>query len=88
MVRLHAGHDQLTERIMLRGQGDSWRAPGDPLKGQPTDTLNRIADKAAANADELERAEIGDLRIDTDGRTIEEVTQLVRTKADNWPALS
>jgi adenylylsulfate kinase-like enzyme len=85
-VRLHAGHDQLTERIMLRGQGDGgWRAPGDPLKGQSTATLNRIAAKAAANADELERAEIGDLRIDTDGRTIEEVTQLVRDKAGGWP---
>ncbi|MDX6237905.1 MAG: hypothetical protein QOG10_2720 [Kribbellaceae bacterium] len=85
LVRLHAGHHQLTERIMLRGQGDGWRAPGDPLKGQSTATLNRIAAKAAANADDLERAEIGDLRIDTDGRTIEEVTQLVRTKAGGWP---
>jgi hypothetical protein len=84
-VRLHAGHDQLTERIMLRGQGDGWRAPGDPLKGQSTATLNQIAADAAANADELERAGIGDLRIDTDGRTIEEVTQLVRTKAGGWP---
>jgi adenylylsulfate kinase-like enzyme len=85
MVRLHAGPDRLAERIMLRGQGDGWRAPGDPLKGQPPAILNRIAAKAAANADGLERAEIGDLRIDTDGRTIEEVTQLVRTKADGWP---
>jgi adenylylsulfate kinase-like enzyme len=85
VVRLHAGHDQLTERIMLRGQGDGWRAPGDPLKGQPLAALYRVATKAAANADELERAEIGDLRIDTDGRTIEEVTQLVRTKAGGWP---
>jgi hypothetical protein len=85
MVRLHAGHDQLTKRIMLRGQGDGWRAPGDPLKGQTIATLNRFAAKAAANADELERAEIGDLRIDTDGRTIEEVTQLVRIQAGAWP---
>jgi adenylylsulfate kinase-like enzyme len=85
MVRLHAGHDQLAERIMLRGQDDGWRAPGDPLKGQPVAILNRIAAKAAANADRMERAEIGDLRIDTDGRTIEEVTQLVRTKAGGWP---
>jgi adenylylsulfate kinase-like enzyme len=85
MVRLHAGPDQLAERIMLRAQGDGWRAPGDPLKGQPIAILNRIAAKAAANADGLERAEIGDLRIDTDGRTIEEVTQLVRTKAGGWP---
>jgi adenylylsulfate kinase-like enzyme len=84
-VRLHAGHDQLTERIMLRGQGDGWRAPSDQLKGESTATLNRIAANAAANADELERTEIGDLRIDTDGRTTEEVTQLVRTKAGGWP---
>jgi hypothetical protein len=70
---------------MLRGQGDGWRAPGDPLKGRPLAALYRVATKAAANADELERAEIGDLRIDTDGRTIEEVTQLIRTKAGGWP---
>jgi hypothetical protein len=85
MVRLHAGHDHLAERIMLRGQGDGWRAPGDPLEGQPIAILNRIVARAAASAGELERAEIGDLRIDTDGRTIEEVTQLVRTKAGGWP---
>jgi adenylylsulfate kinase-like enzyme len=85
MVRLHAGRDHLAERIMLRGQGDGWRAPGDPLKGQPVAILNRIAARAAANADGLERAKIGDLRIDTDGRTIEEVTQIVRTKAGGWP---
>jgi hypothetical protein len=35
----------------------------------------------------LERAEIGDLQIDTDGRTIEVVTQLVRTQASGWPDL-
>lgn len=85
MVRLHTGPDRLAERIMLRGRGDGWRAPGDPLKGQPIAILNRIAAKAAANAEGLERAEIGDLRIDTDGRTIEEVAQLVRTKAGGWP---
>jgi adenylylsulfate kinase-like enzyme len=85
MVRLHAGHDHLADRIMLRGQGDGWRAPGDPLEGQPIAILNRIVARAAASAGELERAEIGDLRIDTDGRTIEEVTQLVRTKASGWP---
>jgi len=88
LVRLHAGPDQLTERILLRGQGGGWPAPGDPLRGQPTATLHRIADQAVANADELERAAIDDVRVDTDGRTIEEVAELVCAQANGWPDLS
>lgn len=60
--------------------------PGDPLTGQPTATLHRIADKAVANAEALERAAIGDQRIDTDGRTIEELAHTVLTQAAGWPA--
>lgn len=84
LCRLHAGRDQLTRQIMFRGQGGSWPQPGDPLKGQTTTHLLRIADKAAADADALERAAIGDLRIDTDGRTVEEVADVILTQA-GWP---
>ena len=77
LCRLHAGHDQLTGRIMRRGQGGSWAQPGDPLIGQSTAHLRRIAGEAAADADALERAAISALRIDTDGRTVQEAADLI-----------
>lgn len=84
LCRLHAEREQLTARIMRRGQGRrSWAQPGDPLLGQPTMHLRRIADQAARNADALNRAALGH-RIDTDGRTVDEIADLVTTQTD-WP---
>jgi hypothetical protein len=77
LCRLHAGRDQLTRRIMRRGQGGSWAQPGDPLIGQSAAHLRRIAGRAAADADALERAAIAARRIDTDGRTVEETADLI-----------
>jgi len=62
---------------MRRGQGGSWAQPGDPLTGQSTAHLRRIAGQAAADADALERAVISALRIDTDGRTAEQAADLI-----------
>lgn len=77
VCRLHAGRDQLTSRIMLRGQGrGTWSQPGDPLVGRSVAYLLRVADQAADEAEALERARIGH-RIDTDGRTIDEITDAV-----------
>jgi adenylylsulfate kinase-like enzyme len=75
LVRLHAGQEQLAERIMRRGDGEGWRIPGDPLKGQDTAVLQQIADVAASDAEWLASNRIGDMCIDTDERTVEEVTQ-------------
>ncbi len=72
VCRLHAGPAELTRRIALRGRGESWHQPGDPLLGQPTPVLRRAADEAAADADALERAGLGALRVDTDARTVDE----------------
>ncbi|WP_377272970.1 AAA family ATPase [Peterkaempfera sp. SMS 1(5)a] len=83
MCRLHASRTALTERIKFRGQGGSWPAPGDPLKGRPTAELLRIADEAAATAGALERAALGHLRIDTDDRTVEESAAAITAA---WPA--
>jgi hypothetical protein len=76
LYRLHADRNQLTTRIMLRGRGGSWLQPGDPLAGQPVTYLLRVADQAVIHADALERAAIG-RRIDTDGRTVEQVADAV-----------
>jgi hypothetical protein len=66
LCRLRAGARELTRRIMLREQGGSWPQPGDPLAGQPAAYLLRVAASAAADAEALEHAVTGALRIDTD----------------------
>jgi len=87
VCRLHAGPSELTRRIMLRGQGGGWDQPGDPLNGQPTAHLLDVAGKAAADADLLDRSALGDLRIDTDGRTAEECVEAILAQSgwlDGW----
>ncbi|MDT0441466.1 hypothetical protein [Streptomyces johnsoniae] len=85
VCRLHAGREQLTSRIMSRGQGGSWAQPGDPLRGRSTARLLGVADAAAAQARALERSAVGDLRIDTDTYTAEEAAGTILTRT-GWPA--
>ena len=80
LCRLRAGPDQLQHRIMLRGQGGSWAQPGDPLIGQPAEQLLRVAARAAADADALEHAQIGAVRIDTDTLTAEQTADVIVAK--------
>jgi len=87
LCRLHAGREQLTRQIMARGQGHGWPAPGDPLKGQPVARLLAIADEAVAHADALERAAIGDLSININGYTVEEVAAEIVAQCGGWPKL-
>jgi adenylylsulfate kinase-like enzyme len=77
VCRLHAGPAELARRISRRGEGLSWPQPGDPLIGQPEAHLRLVAAQSAAEAGALERSGLGDLRIDTDGRTAAEVADLV-----------
>jgi hypothetical protein len=84
VCRLHAGRDELTRRVMLRGQGGSWAQPGDPLKGQPAPHLSSAADQAVAEAAILERAAIGDIHIDTDQRTAGDVADAIIAET-GWP---
>ncbi|MCD0484747.1 hypothetical protein LO771_20710 [Streptacidiphilus sp. ASG 303] len=83
LCRLHAGRAALAERIESRSRGGSWPAPGDPLKGRSAAELRRIADEAAATAVALERASLGRLHVDTDGRTVEESVAAIVAA---WPA--
>ena len=80
LCRLHAGADELTRRIMLRGHGGSWPQPGDPLVGQPTAYLLRVAASAVAEAEALEHALASALRVDTDGLTVEETADLIAAR--------
>jgi hypothetical protein len=81
LCRLHAGRQHLTERIMSRGHGGSWAQPGDPLRGQSVTRLLHVADHAVASAASLEDAGIGDLRIDTDGHSVEQVADAITADA-------
>jgi hypothetical protein len=75
--RLHASRGQLAKRIDLRSEGVG--APrglaGDELIGQPAVRLGHFLDQAATEAKMLEHAAIGDLRIDTDDRAVQDIAQ-------------
>ncbi len=86
VCRLHAGPGELTRRILLRGQGGSWAQPGDPLKGLPDAHLRDIAGLAAAQAEALDQATVGDLRIDTDEHTAQETADEIIART-GWPQL-
>ncbi|MEO3931020.1 AAA family ATPase [Micromonosporaceae bacterium B7E4] len=73
VCRLHAGRDSLTERIMLRGQGQGPQIAGDDLSGQPAARLRQAADEATADAEALEDAALGDRRVDTDRQSVPEI---------------
>ncbi|WP_281894285.1 AAA family ATPase [Phytohabitans aurantiacus] len=75
ICRLHADPEQLTERVMLRGQGGGPPIAGDALNGQPTPVLKRAAREATAHAEAIDRANVGDLRIDTNGQTPEQTAR-------------
>ncbi|MEJ3745690.1 AAA family ATPase [Actinomycetes bacterium KLBMP 9797] len=79
VCRLHAGSDELTRRILSRGQGGGPDVPGDWLRGRPEAFLRDVAAAAASSADALDRAAVGDLRLDTDGRSADDAARAVRT---------
>jgi adenylylsulfate kinase-like enzyme len=85
LCRMHADRDQLTRQIMLRGRGGSWAAPGDPLTGVPATRLLEIAEAAAAEAESLERAAIGDFAVAVDGRTVAALADAIRARTNGWP---
>lgn len=85
LCRLHAGREELTRRIMRRGSGGGWSQPGDPLRGRPAERLLEVADEAVATAAALDDAGVGDLRIDTDGHTVDQVADALLART-GWPS--
>lgn len=88
LCRLRAGPEALTERILARGRGRGPALPGDELKGQRVEALRLLAEEAVRDAQDLERAGVGDLCVDTDGRSVPEVAEAVRARAGGWPGLA
>ncbi|WP_326743650.1 hypothetical protein OG830_03285 [Streptomyces sp. NBC_00121] len=78
VCRLHAGPAALAERVAQRGGGHGPAIPGDGIKGLDADGLHRIAEQAAREAAALELAGAGDLRVDTDGRSVHDVVGQIR----------
>jgi adenylylsulfate kinase-like enzyme len=76
LARLHAGREQLTQRIMRLGRGEGWPQPGGPLRGRSVEHLLQVADQATADAEALERAALGALRVDTDRRTVSQAADV------------
>ncbi|WP_328475819.1 AAA family ATPase [Actinoplanes sp. NBC_00393] len=64
VYRLHAGPDQLRERIRQRGLGYGPPIIGDELRGQPADVLAAAHEDAVAQAEKLERLSFGDVRVE------------------------
>jgi hypothetical protein len=86
VCRLRAGRDTLAERILLRGQGGGPAIAGDELRGRSEAALRRRVVEAAQIADALDHAGIGDVSVDTDGREVAELADLVRAEAGGWPS--
>jgi hypothetical protein len=85
VCRLRARPDTLQERILLRGRGGGPGIMGDDLRGRPEAELRpRIAEAVRVGAG-LDRAGIGDLCVDTDGREVGDLAEHVRAMAGGWP---
>jgi hypothetical protein len=87
VVRLRASHATLRERIFARGRGHGPALPGASV-GLPTELLEQMAGEAAVEADALDRTDFAHACIDTDGRPVPQLADLVRAAADGWPQLS
>lgn len=85
LCRLRAGRDTLTQRILQRGQPGGLELAGNELVGQPDVVLQRAIERAVMTGRQLERGQIGDLVIDTNGRTPDELARLIRSLAGDWP---
>lgn len=88
LCRLHADRDALTARVLQRGRGIGPGIPGDEMRGRPTASLYRFAEWAVGDADDLERAGLGDLRVDTSDLPADEVARRVQTWAGDGPGLA
>ncbi|HEY2675188.1 MAG TPA: hypothetical protein VGJ07_33070 [Rugosimonospora sp.] len=84
LCRLRAGRDRLTQRILARGRGGGPPIMGDELRGLPADELHRIAERAVRCSGALDRTGLGDVCVDTDRGSVEELARLVRERT-GWP---
>ncbi|MFN8541368.1 MAG: hypothetical protein U0232_28325 [Thermomicrobiales bacterium] len=88
IVRLRAAPESLRERIFLRGQGGGPPIPGEQEQhGATTGRLLAHWQDSVATAEALAHNQIGDLCIDTDGRSVQEVAQAILAQVPDWSRL-
>jgi hypothetical protein len=58
------------------------------VSGMTMDHLTHRAEQAVEYADELEREDVSDFTVDTQGRDVPEVARLVRAEAGDWPKIT
>ena len=85
MCRLRAEPGTLAERVELRGRGGGPGIAGDELRDRPPRELHQRTAEAVRVAAALDHAAIGDLCVDTDGRDVADLADLVRARLGGWP---
>ena len=85
VCRLSAGRSTLVDRIAARAAGSGPRLAGDGLLGRTPNVLAMAADRAIADNESMSRAGMGDLCVDTDGRTVEDLARAIRGLTGDWP---
>ncbi|WP_203831419.1 AAA family ATPase [Actinoplanes palleronii] len=83
LCRLHASPERLGDRIRRRGRGEGPPIAGDVLRGQPERVLKKAHAAAVTEAEALEGAGLGDMRVDTDDHSAAELARLI-----GWPPVS
>jgi hypothetical protein len=88
IVRLRATPETLRERIFRRGRGGGPLIPGEQeWHGATEARLLTAWEDSVATTEALERDRIGDVCIDTDGRSAGEVAQAILAQAPGWSRL-
>lgn len=87
LCRLRADPDTLRERMLRRGRTFGVGTAG-AVSGMTMDHLTHRAEQAVEYADELEREDISDFTVDTQGRDVSEVARLVLAGAGDWPNIT
>jgi hypothetical protein len=88
IVRLRASPATLRERILWRGRGGGPPIPGEQeLHGATAERLLALWEDSVATTAVLERNRIGDICIDTDGRSVREVAWAIVAQAPGWSRL-
>ena len=88
IVRLQATPATLQERIFRRGRGGGPPIPGEQeLHGATVTLLLALWEDSVATAAALARQQIGDVCIDTDGRSVRDVARAILAQAPGWSRL-
>ncbi|MGN6697684.1 MAG: AAA family ATPase [Thermomicrobiales bacterium] len=88
IVRLRATPATLQERIFRRGRGGGPPIPGEQeWQGATASRLLAFWEESVATAAALARNRIGDVCIDTDGRSVRDVARAILAQAPGWSHL-